>query len=31
MLKIKWFLASAGATALNFKSFNFTVGIGAAF
>ena len=31
MLRFNWFLLSAGGTALNFKSFNFTVGIGAAF
>jgi len=31
MLRIKWFLMSAGATALNFNSFNFTVGVGTAF
>jgi hypothetical protein len=31
MLRIKWFLLSAGGTALNFKSFNFTAGLGVAF
>ncbi|MFH1298089.1 MAG: hypothetical protein ABIJ04_12630 [Bacteroidota bacterium] len=31
MLRFKWFLLSAGGTALNFKSFNFTAGVGAAF
>lgn len=30
MLRIKWFLISAGGTALNFKSYNFTVGVGVA-
>ena len=31
MLRFKWFLLSAGGTALNFKSFNFTAGIGVVF
>jgi len=31
MLRFKWFIISAGGTALNFKSFNFTAGVGAAF
>lgn len=31
MWRYKWFLISAGGTALNFKSFNFTAGVGAAF
>ena len=31
MLRFKWFLLSAGGTALNFKSFNFTAGVGVAF
>jgi len=31
MYKIKWLLLSAGGTVLNFKSFNWTAGIGVAF
>jgi len=31
MLRFKWFLISAGGTALNFKSFNFTAGVGVVF
>jgi hypothetical protein len=31
MVRFKWFLLSAGGTMLNFKSFNFTAGVGAAF